>query len=296
MIVEDVIIIGAGPAGLAAALQLKRYGYKMKIFESSQVGGLLWNAYIMENYPGFPNGIPGPELAQIFSKHVKSFGIEITKERVVGISWKDDLFHVKTSSGVYISRTAVIASGTKSRMLTQIDIPADLRDKVIYEIKSILHIEGKQIIIVGAGDAAFDYALSLSECNFVTILNRSEKLKCLPLLWNRAISRPNITYLANTTLSILSGTAKNGITAECINSAGTLTLHADYIVGAIGRDPQIDFLTKSFLQQSSVLEKRSILYYIGDVKNGLFRQTAISVGNGISAAMSIYQILRKNID
>jgi thioredoxin reductase (NADPH) len=184
MDVDEVFIIGAGPAGMAAALQLKRYGITPRLFEKARPGGLLWNANCVENYPGFPGGVSGPELVLTFIEQIKS--IEITPEPVIKLSWEREVFYARTPSRTYQARKAIIASGTKPCILTAFPIPDDLRAYVVYEVAGLLSEEGKNILVVGSGDAAFDYAINLSRKNTVIILNRSEQVKCLPLLWYRA--------------------------------------------------------------------------------------------------------------
>jgi len=294
--IEDVVIIGAGPAGLAAALQLRRYAIAPRLFERGRPGGLLWNAYWVENYFGFAGGISGPKLARAFDAQAASASVRVTEEDVVELTWKDGFFRATTPAGVYKARTAVIASGTKPRTLTDFPIPDACHERVVYEIVPLLSLAGKRMIIVGAGDAAFDYALNLSKENDVIIINRGEQVKCLPLLWERASTCPHITYRPRTAISRLAATGAGGLTVECSSPGGTAVLQADYLIGAIGRDPQLDFVSASLLEQSSELENRGILHFVGDVKNGMYRQTAIAVGDGIRAGMRIYQVLKESTD
>jgi thioredoxin reductase len=150
-----------------------------------------------------------------------------------------------------------------------------------------LKVEGKFVAIIGSGDAAFDYALNLSKKNEIIILNRSEKYKCLPLLWERAQKIQAITYQGNTVVYRLEKSPMGGILMDCKSPAGELQFHADYLVGAMGREAQLGCLSEAFLQQARILEERGVLYMIGDVRNGIYRQTSIAVGEGVLAAMKI---------
>lgn len=289
---DDTLIVGAGPAGLAAAVQLRRYGRTMHIFEAARPGGLLWNANRVENYPGFVKGVSGPTLARMF---VRQLGAErITRQAVLELRWEADCFQAVTSQGVYTGRTAVIASGTKPRLLSGFTIPEELRGRVSYEVAGLRAVNGQRVIIVGSGDAAFDYALSLGRRNSVIILNRGERVKCLPLLWDRSQACTAIQYRPNTTIQRLVSSVEGGMTVECSSSSGQMIFQADTLIGAIGREPQMDFVSGPLLERMADFETRGILHLVGDVKNGIFRQSAIAVGDGIRAGMRIHQVLEEN--
>jgi len=290
---EDCIVVGAGPAGLAAALQLRRYGRRVRLFEAARPGGLLWNANRVENYPGFPGGIPGPDLVRAFLAQAAAGGVEIVPEVVQSLDWGDGLFRAETASGVTEARAAAVASGTRPRLLTGFPVPEALRARVVYEVAGLLDLAGARVVIVGAGDAAFDYALTLGAQNSVIILNRGEQVKCLPLLWERALACPSITYRPGTAVIGLAVDPAGGMTVECSSPGGPLAIQADQLIGAIGRDPHLDFVSAPLRERTSEPEDRGILHFVGDVKNGIFRQTAIAVGDGIRAAMAIHHALEE---
>ena len=289
---HEVAIIGAGPAGLATALQLKRYAIHPLLFECYRMGGLLWNANLVENYPGFSGGIPGSQLVERFIEQVKDANIEVIGERVKQLGYQHELFQVETDQQVYLTSMVVIASGTKPKSPPDINIQAEISDRVFYEVFPILQLKQCRVVIIGAGDAAFDYALSLSPENEVVILNRGEKVKCLALLWERVSAFPGIIYHPNTWLTGVYQSEPDKITLECIQPHGNLTIQADYLLYATGREAQLDFLSP--IEQSEVerLENDGRLYFAGDVKNGIYRQTAIAVGDGIMTAMKIHNHLR----
>lgn len=286
---SEVIIIGAGPGGLAAAFQLKRYGITPTIFEQDRIGGLLWNANLVENYPGFPEGISGPNLVELFSDQIEILDLQINYERVTDLSYREEQFHITTSQDHYQSSQVVIATGTKPRLLSNLEIPKEILNRVFYEVYPLLEKAEKRIAIIGAGDAAFDYALNLSRSNELLILNHGEHISCLPLLWQRAKDNPRIRYHSNIQVTTLSPAPDEKINIECSNPSGKRSFQVDFIIGAIGRDPQLDFMSGKFREKGIELENSGRLYYIGDVTNGLYRQTAIAVGNGVLAAMKIYR-------
>jgi thioredoxin reductase (NADPH) len=289
MEIERVTIIGAGPAGLATALQLKRYGIDPLLLERGEIGGLLKNANQVENYPGFPGGLPGTELVALFELQARAGGVSVTNGEVVELAFGDGIFLVKTEDRQYRSQVVVIASGTRSIAFSDFSIPAQLMDKVFYEVHPLLEIEGKRMVIVGAGDASFDYALNLSRTNDVLILNRGKEAKCLPLLWQRASVAPRITYRPKTRIVKMLDGPQDGFILECVNSNGTEHISADYLIGAIGRRAELDFLSSELVEQLGELKQKGILYLAGDVKNDIYRQTSIAVGDGIMAAMKIYR-------
>ena len=291
MKIEDVIIIGAGPGGLATALQLRRYGIDPLVFEQNQIGGLLHNANLVENYPGFPGGVSGPELVDLFKKQIQDYQIRIKFTRIEQLNYHDELFQFSPTNHEYQSRILVVATGTKPRLFFDFEVPEELRERVFYEIYPLLNLQEKRIAIVGAGDAAFDYALNLGKHNDILILNRGEQIRCLPLLWERAQSYSRIKYLQNTHIAQLSKSPDEKLSLACSTPNGPDSLEVDILVGALGRDPQLDFISGQFAKKAIQLEGLGALYYVGDVVHGLYRQTAIAVGNGILTAMKIYERL-----
>ena len=290
---EEAIIIGAGPAGIAAAIQLKRQGINPVVFEKREIGGLLRNANLVENYPGFPGGISGGHLVSLFERQLRAQLLEVVFEEVTSLDFEDETFHVESPKRVCRSRTVLVASGTKAREFTDIKIPESVTARVFYEICPILEATGKKVVIVGAGDAAFDYALNLGKCNEVTILNRGETVRCLPLLWERVMKSGGIGYRKHAKIVNITGDSSEGLLLECVGPGGASRLGADYLIFAIGRNPQLDFLSEKLKEEAQELENRGLLYFVGDVKYRVFRQTAIAVGEGIMAAMRMSKKLQE---
>ena len=288
-----VTIIGAGPAGLAAAIQLKRYGLNPLLLESTAVGGLLRSANWVENYPGFPGGISGRELAELFQDQARRSGIEVTFEEVTSLTYSRGQFCVLTGAHVYLSPIVVIATGTKPKRLADLHIPDTLKDRIFHDIYPLLEVKGRRVAILGAGDAAFDYALNLSRGNDVSILNRGAQVKCLPLLWKRAGASPRIAYHERTAVVGLGETPSGELILDCASPFGRAMLTVDYLIVAIGRDPQLDFASSLSMEISEPLKRRGVLYLIGDANHTICRQTTIAVGEGVLAAMEIYRYLKE---
>lgn len=282
---EDVTIIGAGPAGIAAAVQLKRFGFEPVVLERERIGGVLVNAHLVENYPGFPEGIRGADLVKLFEAQLRRIGVSVRFEEVIALDYSD-VFRIQTSRRLLSTRIVVIASGTRPRPVEGIAITGNAASRVLFEVHPIAEAEGKTVAIVGAGDGAFDYALNLSRRNRVIVLNRTARRRCLPLLWERARRIPQISYRENAVLTAVDESGER-LSLTGTQPDGTWELEADYVILAIGRIPRLDFLSEGLKARMARLEEEGRLYQIGDVKNGLYRQVSIAVGDGVRAAMSI---------
>jgi thioredoxin reductase (NADPH) len=280
----DVAIIGAGPSGIAAAIQLKRYGFDPVVFEAERIGGLLNNAHLVENYPGFPDGISGAELVKLFARQGQNRSIKIRFEPVNSLTRHDRKFILETSAGIYHANTVVVASGTRPIMFTDIQIPEQIKNKVFYEVFDLAEVKEKNIAIIGGGDAAFDYALNLSRHNHVTIINRGSKIRALPLLLERAQANQQININLDCVLKHIQFHRPDSIELEYQGPQGEGRLLVDLIVFAVGRKPRLDFLPPRWETMEKEIDN---LYFCGDVINGSYRQTAIAVGDGIKAAMEI---------
>lgn len=278
----DVAIIGAGPAGAVAAIQLKRAGKKVALFERDKIGGLLHSASLIENYAGFPDGISGIELAGKISKQLNRLEVETYGEEVIGVSFSAGSFQIKTDSQRLEVKYLIAASGTKPKKIP-IKLPSSCEKLVHSEITNLLQLKDKKTAIVGGGDAAFDYGLNLAEYNKVTLLIRS-KPSCLPLLYNRARKNNSIDIIYGVDLVGIEE-RNNTLDLRLKKDNESQKFNADHLLFAIGREPNIDFLKS--LTDIDKLTKEKRLFLAGDVKNGLFRQISIAVGDGVRTAMEI---------
>ncbi len=286
----DVAIIGAGPAGIAAAIQCHRQGIDFILFEQAQVGGLLNNAHLVENYPGFPAGIAGRFLIDKFSRQLSNLAVPIINEQVTQIDFRDNAFNIITNSEIRQAQYIILATGTKP-VTTELSISQSLNGRVLYEIIEIIKTTSQQIVIIGAGDAAFDYAMNLGQRNHVIILNRGDQIKCLPLLFERANAHKNIEYLENTSITAVEKTSAGQIKIACIQSGDNISIYANYLVFAIGRDPNDACLSPKLRSCQKQMIEKGRLYLAGDIANGHYRQTAIAVADGIRSAMQIHTLL-----
>jgi thioredoxin reductase (NADPH) len=241
----------------------------------------------VENYPGFPEGIPGPKLAHLFERQISNAGVNVVFEEILELDYDSAAFIVKSSRNSYQFRIMVVASGTKPVPFQPGVISKEAWGRVLYDVSSIPGVENCKIAIVGAGDAAIDYAFTLERSNSVQILNRNPSAKCLPLLWNRLSESRRITYQAEIEVMAVFSRTDGGLLLKCNSPDGEVTIEADYLIGALGRVPRLDFISSRLFTKIQELESQGILYLVGDVKNGRFRQTAIAIGDGLMAAMKI---------
>ncbi len=286
---KSIAIIGAGPAGVAAAIQLAKYNIRPLLFEQSKVGGLLQNARQITNYPGFVGGVEGIFLAKLLESHIESFGIEVLHQNVKAIAFDKNKFSIKADD-TYETDILICASGTKPKVDNKIEIPKNCEQFIFYEVKDLLSVSNKKIAIIGAGDAAFDYALHLSETNDVAIFNRTDTLKCNYSLQEEFERTTDVMYFKNTFLKKLVNN-QEGLDLTFEYQKSDFQHHCDYLIFAIGREPNLDFLNSDIRKNIDEFEKQRKLFLIGDVNNKLYRQTAICVGDGVKAAMQIFEEL-----
>jgi thioredoxin reductase len=285
---RDVIVIGAGPAGVAAAIELRLLGIDTLLIETDEIGGLLRNAHLVTNYPGFPRGTSGRKLARLFQRHLRAAGVEVIHEEVLNVKFRGGKFAVETEHSITSARILVIASGTRARQIAGLRMAERARPRIFYEPHRLFGIRGKRIAVIGSGDAAFDYAMSMSARNEIIVLMRGEIPKCSAALLEMCRRRKSIVFRSEVTVERID-VVKRSLILTCVSGAapGKERIDADYALIAIGREPRLDFLAGAMLKRLDALREKKMLYFIGDVANGTYRQTGICVGDGIRAAMEI---------
>ena len=283
-----IAIVGAGPAGIATAIQLKRYHIDPIIFEQGEIGGLLINANLVENYPGFPAGITGAALVKLFSKQFNDSGIEYYNEKLLSVKYEHKTFFLASNERTVQADILVLATGTKPKTLANLQIPDDISSRVTYEVYPLINEKNMSIAIIGGGDAAFDYALNLSKQNDVIILHRGNEIRCLPLLLERSRMVERIIYRQNIEVSKINIVGHRlSLALRSGNKEISECLEADYLVIAVGRKPNLDYLEGDLRNKLESVIRKNVLYLIGDVTNDIYRQTAICVGDGVRTAMRI---------
>jgi thioredoxin reductase len=289
MVVNDVIVIGAGIAGISATVQLKRYGFNPLLVERNEIGGLILNANLIENYPGLPAGINGIEFKNLLLKHLEKYEINVCFENVMNVRLEKKIYLVETDKNFYKSKFIVIASGTKP---VKLFIKGKEFPKTIYEVYPLRNEIDKNIIIIGGGDAAFDYAVNLCKNNNIFLLNKNSDYNCINSLWKSFLSCTRINYFSETEVESVENQAEN-IIIFCYDKKNNnkFDLVADYMVAAVGREPNNDFLSENLKMSLSEIEDETI-FFAGDVRNGIYRQASISAGDGIKTAMKIAELYK----
>lgn len=290
---KRVIIIGAGPAGITAAIQLSRGGIIPLLLEKAHIGGLIKSANLVENYPGFPQGISGVKMAELLRRQLQVHNMDIVFEEVREVDYGEDFFIIKTDKSDYRSEYLIFAPGTKPKEFSALGWNEVFGIYAFNEIYPLLDTKEKKIAIIGGGDAAFDYALNLAKENQVTVNHRAAKPNCLPLLRQRAEDQPRIRCRAHMVLQHIVDLPE-GVELHWRTSKLAFSEKADYLLTAVGRIHNLDFLGDKLRYLLDNLEQQNRFHIIGDAKNSAYRQMSIAAGEGMMAAMKILDKIGKN--
>lgn len=288
--VRQAIIVGAGPAGMAAAIYLQRAGLSPLLLEMGEPGGLLREANLVENYPGFPGGIRGTEMAALMVKQARDVGVTIVKERADRIGLRKGKFVIRTDRREHVAQTLIVATGTRPRAIRLKGSSVLIGKRLFYGIDSIPRkgLVNTLVLVVGGGDAAFDYGLNLRSMGCgVTIVTRSPP-SCLPLLKARAEQAGIEVRIGFVPKSV--SERRGSVVLSCSHDRKLVELAGDYVLMACGREPNLELLRGSDLAASVAREGPPItnvpgLFLVGDAVRASCRQTGIAVGDGILAAM-----------
>lgn len=292
---ELIIIVGAGPAGCAAAVQCARLGVKPLLLDSSgKAGGLVANAFLVENYPGLEKPLTGEVLAGRLSEHLARFDVEITAQTVSRVEPDSDGWIVRTDGQNVRARSVILASGTVRRPLL---IPGerDLVSRVLfYEVRDLLSTipSPRKTFVVGGGEASFDYSLSLANAGAsVSILVRSDRVRTRGRLREMVADHPEISVELNTKLGALKkvdgGVAATVISADCESHR-----RADALLAAVGRKSTASLIVSS--PDPLSLTHAPGLFICGDARSDGLGQVGIAVGDGLAAAaLAVQRAIRE---
>jgi thioredoxin reductase (NADPH) len=288
----DLIIIGAGPAGLTAGIYGRRSGLKTLVIEKFAPGGQIALTDVVENYPGFSE-ISGAELTRLMEEQARKFGTDILNDNVLQVLDDGDKKIVKTSEGSYLSRAVIVASGTQSKRLG-----VKGEEKLVGRGISFCAVcdgrffHGKDVAVVGGGNAAINEAVYLSKIvRKVYVIHRRAKLRADKLVQERAFSNPKIEFIWNSVVEEVAGDAKvEGVLVRNMKNNRRRRLDISGVFVYIGSIPNTGFVDVKkddcgFIVTNEELETSTRgVFAAGDCRAKTLRQVATAVGEGALAA------------
>ncbi len=305
---RQVIIIGSGPAGLTAAIYTARANLSPLVIEgepsstSDQPGGQLMLTTEVENYPGFPEGIMGPDLMQNFRSQAERFGADFLTQKVTRVDFSSSPFQVwigdaNTEDASYSADAVIVSTGARSVML---ELPNEF-ELVGHGLSTCATCDGfffrdQEIAVVGGGDSAMEEATFLSRfASKVTIIHRREELRASKIMQERAFSNPKIDFLWNHEVTQYIGDSKlEGITVRDVHSGEERNMDLSGLFIAIGHKPntaifinKLDLLDNGYIatQSDSSLTNVPGVFACGDVQDFTYRQAITAAGSGCMAAI-----------
>lgn len=300
---EKVLIIGSGPAGLTAAIYAARAELEPLMIEGVERGGQLMITTDVENYPGFSDGIMGPELMEQMRKQAERFGTRIVSSDVTAVDFSEQPFKVSVGSDEYTADSIIISTGASARWLG-IEGEARLRG---YGVSACATCDGfffreKELIVVGGGDTAMEEALFLTKfASKVTIIHRRDEFRASPIMVKRAVNHPNIDIIWDSVVEeVLGDTLVTGALIRNVKTDEVTTFNADGIFIAIGHVPNtkvfdgvLDLDDTGYIVTEPGTPVTSItgVFAAGDVTDKIYRQAVTAAGMGCQAALDAARFL-----
>lgn len=303
MLERNVTIIGSGPAGLTAAIYAARANLKPTVVEGMQPGGQLMITTDVENYPGFPDGILGPEVMDLFRKQAERFGTEILWGDVTSVELGSWPFTLRTEEEEIRTRTVIIATGAQAKWLglpTERPWPQGLGGRGVSACATCdgFFFRDQDVIVVGGGDTAMEEANYLTRmCRSVTIVHRREGFRASKIMLDRARNNPKIQWILNATVEEILGMEEGKVTGVRLKSTvdgKTWEVPTNGVFVAIGHKPNSDLFRgvldmdeAGYLVVKPGTTQTNIegVFAAGDVADKTFRQAVTAAGLGCMAAM-----------
>lgn len=291
----DIAIIGAGPAGMTASVYARRAGYSVTVFELGMPGGQLSTTDKIENFPGYPEGLPGAELGMKFYEHAQAFGAEFVFEQVVRVEADGAVKKVVTNNGTeekeYEARAIIIATGAHPRTL---GVPGEdtFRGHGVSYCGTCdgFFFRGKDVCVVGGGDVAVEDAIYLANmCNSVTVFHRRDELRANKRSQDAAFANGKITFVWNTIVTELKGDDQlRSVVTKNVKTDEVKEWTFDGCFVFVGYDPNQDVYPQGLAtdERGYVLTDENMatnipgVYAVGDVRKKNVRQVATAVGDG----------------
>jgi len=305
---RKVIIIGSGPAGLTAAVYAARANLEPLVFEGSQPGGQLTITTDVENFPGFPDGIMGPELIEHMRKQAVRFGAKCEYKTVDRVDLLSSPFIIWVKDEKYTADTIIISTGASARLLG-LDSEKELMG---YGVSACATCDGfffkeKEVLVVGGGDSAAEEAVFLTKfASKVTIIHRRDELRASKIMQDRVFENKSIEIMWNSSLDDIKGTKDSGVTGAMIKdtvSGDTKMISCDGVFMAIGHIPntsvfkgQLDLDNKGYIitKPDSTYTNIPGVFACGDVQDKTYRQAVTAAGTGCMSAIDAERWLEEN--
>ena len=300
----DVIIIGGGPAGLTAGLYTSRAGLKNLLLERGALGGQMVNATLVENYPGFPDGIAGSELGSLMRQQAVKYGLELVTAEVTDISQEKPYYSISTTEDSLEASAVIIAAGSEYRKL---EVTGEERLSG-YGVSYCATCDGfffrnREVAVVGGGDTAITDALELSQhASKVYVIHRRDQLRAGKALQERAFAHPKLEFIWDTVVEEVSGDkVLEELKLRHVKTGQQSNLKVNGVFVAVGLMPN----SRSFF---NIIEMDDFGYIVtdetmatsapgifaaGDIRRNSPRQIAAAVGDGVTAAMSAFKYVQE---
>jgi len=299
---HDLIIIGGGPAGLTAAIYAGRARIKTLVLAGSLPGGQPANIDAVDNFPGFPEGIKGPELAQRFQSQAERFDAQIKMENVTEVDFSTRPFAIHTHGATRHARTVIVATGATPRRM---GVPGE--EKFFGRGVSVcatcdgFFYQDKKVVVVGGGDSAVTEALFLTRfAREVTIIHRRDELRATKINQERAFENPKIRLVWDTVVEeILGDQTVNSVRVRNVKTGETSLIETDGVFLYVGIKPNTELFAGQLEldEQGYVVSDRrqraSVpgVFVAGDVQDSFYRQVVVAAGTGAIAAMEAEKFL-----
>ena len=302
--IHDVIIIGSGPAGYTAALYAARAQLQPLVFEGSvTAGGALMKTTDVENFPGFPDGVLGPDLMDAMRKQAERFGAQLVAEDVTEVDLTADPKRVIVEGDVYLARTVIIATGSRYR---ELDVPGE---KLLsgHGVSWCATGDGfffrdKDIAVIGGGDSAMEEATFLTRfARSVTVVHRRDALRASKIMQERAFANPKISFRWNSEVIEVLGDGKvSGLRLRDTVTGEESTLEVSGLFVAIGHEPRSELFTSQLatdaggyllVEQPTTRTAIPGVFACGDVVDHTYRQAVTAAGTGCAAALDAERYL-----
>ena len=300
--IHDVVILGAGPAGLAAALYAARADLNPLVLTGTQIGGQAALTHQIENYPGFPDGVGGVELSDLFQKNAEQFGAELVFDNATDVDFSQRPFTVKTYGTSYSAKSLIIATGASPN---ELGIPGEkeFRGKGVSYCGTCdgWFFKDKKVVVVGGGDSALEEGIFLTRyATSVTIIHRRDALRAGALLQERAMNNPKISFIWDSVVNEIKGNkGVETIIVENVKTGGKTEIPTDGFFVFIGHKPNSGMF-KSKLEMDSkgyVIVDNHMhtsvngVFAAGEIADPHFRQVVTSAGMGAAAAIEATRFL-----